>query len=161
MDLKSYLTFRYQEAYDESPWYGTAVRQIIAQLTPPILTVPLPGSKKQLGQIVLHMLAWRQYALAHLRGENDYRLEVNSPEDWPEATIWNNESVLALRDRLDQNQKDLLQAIHEFPLVKMGTTVPGKSYTYAQLMEGVYTHDIYHAGQLQLGWRLLKENGLA
>ncbi|HPG05514.1 MAG TPA: DinB family protein [Saprospiraceae bacterium] len=157
MELKSYLIHRYLDTYEGSPWYGTAIRTILLQLTATDLTAVIPGTDKQLGQIILHMLAWRHFALAHLNGQDDYRLEVNSPQDWPPKQEWTNDQVRALVEQMDQNQKDLIQAIHEFPLNQLGERVPGKNYSYAELMEGVYTHDIYHAGQLQLGWRILHQ----
>lgn len=157
MELKSYLIHRYLETYEGNPWYGTAIRDIITRLTAEDLTQFLPHTEKQLGQIIQHMLAWREYTLAHLKGQDDYRLDINSLRDWPAPRHWSQDMATRLVEQMDQNQKELIQAIHEFPLNKLGEKVPGKNYSFAELMEGVYTHDIYHAGQLQLGWRILQQ----
>lgn len=101
-------------------------------------------------EYVRHMHCWRVFVLEQLRGHQDYRVELNSEEDWitqyePTEVNW----LKALAD-LEQSQKDLDEALAGFDDGRLEETVPGRNFKWYAMLHGVIHHDIYHSAQIGL-----------
>lgn len=58
---------------------------------------------------------------------------------------------------LDQCHRSMREAIASFPKSNLNTKSSNSKYTNACVIYGIANHDIYHAGQIQLLKRLMKE----
>jgi len=54
--------------------------------------------------------------------------------------------------KLQESQKELIEAAAKFPEERYGELVPSKvqKYTYYTLLHGIMQHDIYHLGQIAI-----------
>ena len=90
-----------------------------------------------------HIIAWRNFAVQKLTGNNDFNIEDNSPADWPEPSEWN-----ALSEQYETCHRSLLEAIKNFPVEQLNAKVTGRNYSFIYLIDGIVQHDYYHFGQI-------------
>ena len=131
------LISRLKQTYSGKPWYGKSVKAVLAltddQLPDKVLT------------LVNHMIAWRNYVAAVLE-HREYKIKIDSDEDWPVVNQGQNELLAAL----DDSQNELIIAISEFDAQKWKNKIPDARYSYFELCQGIIDHDIYHTGQIAL-----------
>ncbi len=89
------------------------------------------------------MLAWRNFVLQKLTGNDDFDIIDNSLDDWPEVNDWE-----TLVKKFDECHFNILQAIQKFPPEKWDYKVPLRDYTFMYLINGILEHDYYHYGQI-------------
>ena len=96
-------------------------------------------------QLLHHMIAWRKFVGDALNGKLE-KIELNTPEDWPEI-IGEKKEALEL---LQKSQDFLLSSIAEFNSDAWHSKKPEDKYSFLELCEGVIDHDLYHLGQIAL-----------
>jgi hypothetical protein len=79
--------------------------------------------------------------------------DENSPRIPAGDAFWRD-----LRQRLDEGNRRLREAIVGLPDARLQEMVPGKTYTVAALIQGIAFHPTYHCGQIGL---LKKISGLS
>ncbi len=129
------LVQRLKVSYEGDPWHGKSIKAIL-QLS----DAPLP---MKVLELLNHMIAWRTYVSEILNGAR-YRIELNTPEDWPPVTQ-SQEDILNV---LEQSQNELILAIDHFNGDEWYDLLGDTKYTCLDLVQGVIDHDIYHSGQL-------------
>ena len=129
------LAQRLKVSYEGDPWHGKSVKAILQ-----ISDAPLP---LKVLKLLNHMIAWRKYVANILNGAL-YRIELNTPEDWPPVT----QSQEEILDALERSQAELILAIEHFDVDKWHDKLGKTKYTCLDLVQGVIDHDIYHSGQL-------------
>lgn len=90
-----------------------------------------------------HIIASRNFAVQKLTANDDFNIEDNSPADWHRPSEWN-----ALSREYESCHQNLLAAIKNFPVQQLTSKVPGRSYSYMYLINGIVQHDYYHFGQI-------------
>lgn len=143
--LRQQLIFQLQNHFDGSPWYGESLMASLQQI--PETTAVRKREGRSILRLLRHMLAWRNYVLQKLLGNDDFEIEFRGPADWPDDENMNWPEAMAA---LQENQTALLDALEQFPESKLPETVPGRAYSYAFMAEGLTQHDIYHLGQINL-----------
>lgn len=136
------------EVYNGSPWYGRSVRDILQKIHPQKAGLRLHGEGHSIFELAEHMLSWRNYLIEKLNGNHAFIIEVNDQRDWkPQRPVSENDWQNLL-DAFDKSQSSLLAKLRNAKENELAGMVPGKSYTFRPLIEGIIQHDIYHAGQL-------------
>ncbi len=92
---------------------------------------------------LVHIIAWRNFVVQKLTGNDNFNIEDNSPADWPKPSEWN-----ALSGQYESCHQELIAAIKNFPVEQLDSKVPGRSYSYLYLINGIAEHDYYHFGQI-------------
>lgn len=129
------LVHRLKATYRGDPWHGKSLKAILE-----ISDTPLPSKALKL---LNHMIAWRKYVADILNGAR-YKIELNTPEDWPPVTQTQEEILHAL----EQSQNKLILAIDHFKGDGWYDLLGDTKYACLDLVQGVIDHDIYHSGQL-------------
>jgi uncharacterized damage-inducible protein DinB len=137
-----------KDVYSGSPWYGKPVRTILREIMPEKAGVRPDDSSHSVFQLAQHMLAWRTYVVEQLKGNEGYQVPIDSEKDWSQSGATNAAEWIALLHAFDDNQKILLDLIQRTSTNTFDKQVPGKSYDFKHLIEGIVHHDIYHAGQI-------------
>ena len=140
MKIKEVI-FHLSNVYNGKPWYGKSIRKILSDAHDP---------DRKMVKIAAHMLAWREYVLRKVQGE-DYTLEINSQNDWPEATDLTMAKALKEIEETNEILAGLLSTKKDEWLRKK---VAGTSYNFQFLLEGIIQHDIYHLGQIAILQRI-------
>ena len=138
------------QAFDRKAWHGTALWGSVRGLTPHE-ALWRPGRRRHnIWEIVLHTAYWKY--IVRRRLTRDPGLEFpRAGSNWPalpakpDGAAWRRDLAL-LRD-----QHRLLRAVvARFPATRLNARGWRSSWTNAQHVYGIASHDLYHAGQVQL-----------
>jgi hypothetical protein len=98
-------------------------------------------------EIALHLGFWHDAVRRRLGGEIvDYEPE----EDWPIPAPAAEANWRAALDKLDQGLSALVDTVRRVNPDRLSDVVPGRSFTFYEMLHGVPQHDLYHAGQVML-----------
>lgn len=145
-------------------WHGPSLDELLAAVSHEQAAVrPIPGAHS-IWEIVVHVTAWAEIALARLHGE---RTGDPAPdEDWPPvpgsdskagapdpnaAANWH-----AALERLRESYRALATETRRLEQSAIDEKVPGLEYTVSNLLHGVIEHATYHGGQIALLKRALE-----
>ncbi|MEE9554746.1 MAG: DinB family protein [candidate division Zixibacteria bacterium] len=138
------------QAFDKHAWHGTNLRGSIRGLTvKQLLWRPSP-KRHNIWEIALHTAYWK-YAINRRFTGGKKGAFPRLPSDWPslpdKTDIRNWKEDLAL---LLGYHKTLRKTIGELPESKLNRELPESKYSYVATIYGIASHDLYHAGQIQL-----------
>ena len=144
MQQSERLADSYRAATVKGAWYGPSLAELLAQISPELATTPpIPGSHS-ISELLQHLLLWNE----RIRNTSDsHSLPPRQPEkDWAEPPIPWNELVA----RWNQSRDLLEERLRNFPLEDLQKQVPGRSYPYETMLDGIVQHTIWHAGQIAM-----------
>jgi hypothetical protein len=142
------------QAYNKRAWHGTNLMGSIRGLTiKQLLWKPSPKSHN-IWEIIMHTAYWKYIVHRQLTGSEKGTFP-RSPSDWsrlpdqPDLKAWQADLRL-----VKKYHKLLREAILDFPASRLEKTKPKSKVKFKQIIYGVSSHDLYHAGQVQLIKRL-------
>lgn len=140
----------YRAAMVKGAWYGPSLAELLAGIALELATTPpMPGAHS-ISELLQHLLLWNE----RIRNTSDShpmpRWEAD--KEWAEPQIpWNE---LVTRWNLS---RDLLEEkIRSFPIEDLAKQVPGRSYPYETMLNGIVQHAIYHSGQIAMVLSMLR-----
>jgi uncharacterized damage-inducible protein DinB len=129
-------------------WHGPALVEALKGLGPEhAAQQPISGAHS-IWEIVLHVTAWADIARARLDGQRT--TDPLPDEDWPPVGGTSAAEWTAACDRLLSSHRALAEATRRLDETALDATVPGATYTVANLLHGVIEHGTYHSGQIVL-----------
>jgi uncharacterized damage-inducible protein DinB len=129
--------------YEGSLWVTEAFKTKVAPLPGEIALWKKPPFVYSIAGQVAHMAAWRNFVHQKIVHNDGFDIEDNSPQDWPPVNDWR--EVLKT---FEKTQEYLLTDLHNFEAGRLDAIVPGRSYNFAHLLNGLVQHDLYHYGQI-------------
>jgi uncharacterized damage-inducible protein DinB len=147
------------QAFDKRAWHGTNLRGSIRRITAAqSVWRPEPG-RHNIRELVLHCAYWKYAVTRRLTGGKRGGFAIAgsnwfSRSDPADAAGWRAEVAL-----LDRTHRALRRVIETFPASRLGQKPKGSKFTFSETIAGVASHDLYHAGQIQLIKRLLAARG--
>ena len=146
----SLLIEMFDQAFDKRAWHGTNLRGSLRGLVLKELLWRPSTKRHNIWELSLHTAYWKYAVYRRLVGAEKGSFP-RSPSDWPRLpnspnkSSWDNDLSLLLE------QHGLLrQAIIDFPASKLDKSPPKSKLRYIELIYGAASHDLYHAGQIQL-----------
>ncbi len=141
------------QAFDQRAWHGTNLRGSIRGLHAE-QAAWRPGPKRHnIWEVVLHTAYWKYAVWRRILGEKRGSFPIKG-SNWFHRPAENTEAAwqsdVAL---LEETHRSMRRTIARVP-PKQLHRIQGKRFTYAQLIYGIASHDLYHAGQIQLLKRL-------
>lgn len=151
--LTNYLATQIQTVYAKQPWYGKGVLESLNKIPEERWHEPL--GHRTIANLVGHVIAWRNFAIARLDGRTDFGIEMDTPSDWPDCSGL---TKAALLQQLADTQTALLSTLASLEDADLEITVPSQyGYNRGELALGIIQHDVYHTGQINLLVSLLKQ----
>ncbi len=144
------------QAFEKQAWHGTNLRGSIRGLLVKQLLWRPSLKRHNIWENILHTAYWKYAVHRRLTGGEKGSFP-RSPSDWPripdrpDSKAWKLDLAL-----LTDQHKLLRQAIIDFPPSKLYSTLPKSKVKYIHLIYGISSHDLYHAGQIQLLKRMQK-----
>jgi uncharacterized damage-inducible protein DinB len=129
--------------YNGDSWVTDNFNTKVLSIEPFEALKKIQGHNHSVAQLVGHINAWRNFALQKLTGNNDYDIDDESTENWPEPNDWN-----VIHGDFESCHQNLLTAIENFPVDRWNSMVPGRNYSFLYLITGITEHDYYHYGQI-------------
>jgi len=146
----------YQEQYEvlhrPMPLFGSGVEESLEPLTEGDFHAPV--GHRTIAQLIGHLVAWRRNTALRFRDQPRPKIELNSPEDWPDYSAKTKGEMLA---ELAETKDEMLTALSAFDYRKLNEKLhPDYYYRYHHALDGAIQHDIYHLGQINLLAAVLK-----
>ena len=143
-----------QRAFDGDAWHGPSVMQLLSDVTAQqAATRVFPGAHT-IWELSLHIGAWEGACLARLQGA---RAELTDDEDWPAVMDTSENAWQQCKSTLVDGNAKLKNAITSLDEQRLDQPIlPGMPSVY-RTVQGVVQHDLYHAGQIAILKKALKE----
>ena len=137
-------------------WQGAALAGAVRGLSASAaLRRPAKG-RRNIHEIFLHAVYWK-YAVRRRLNPSDDAPFRGSPSNWPAAPTSPDERQWKRAVRLLKDEHEsLMRAIEGLDEASLDQVPPGgRTWTRAQLIMGIASHDAYHTGQVQLLKKLI------
>jgi hypothetical protein len=143
------------EAFDHPSWHGTNLRGSIRGVDVRTAARRARPGRHNVWELVVHAAYWKYAVRRRLTGEKrgSFALQGSNwfvrPEEGSDERAWRADVRLLLREH------ELLRAvIATLRDSELERRTGGRRWTRAALIRGIASHDLYHAGQIQLLKRL-------
>ena len=143
MALKQSIFKQLDDSNNGRSWVTDKLGKNVFSHSPSIAFKKVNNYSHSVAEQLAHIIAWRNFVVQKLTGNNNFNIEDNSPADWPEPSEWN-----ALGKEYENCHQNLLDAIKNFPVEQLNVKVPGRNYSFLYLISGIVHHDYYHFGQI-------------
>lgn len=143
---------RIRRALDGDAWHGSAVSELIKDISAFKAASHPVDNAHSIWEIVLHLTCWHRVVKRRLRGEN---YEPTEEENWPAITMINEEAWRIAQEDMYQSAEELLIELDLFSEEQFEELVPGKSFSYGIMLHGMIEHDLYHGGQIAILKKIL------
>jgi uncharacterized damage-inducible protein DinB len=147
----------YDQAYDKTAWHGTNLRGSLRGLKlNELLWRPVKG-RHNIWEIALHCAYWKYVVWRRITGGARGAFP-RKPSDWPkppsEPNMKDWKEDFELLERWNQTLRD---EIAQFPPSKLNSKPANSKVSFIQTIYGISSHDLYHAGQIQLLKRMARK----
>lgn len=135
----------------EEAWHGPSVVEVLRDVNPEMAGLRLTPNTHSIAELVFHMTSWRIFTVKKMQGDPTF--DILTPE----------KNFGALPDKIDDFEWEALQmelSLSQEELINeldkrdddefLEDIVPGRPYTYYDLLHGIVNHDVYHAGQIAI-----------
>lgn len=148
------LQNKLQTVLSGDAWYGPNIYDVLAQITFEAAYEKPPGSIHNIAEILLHMLGWTQEVTERMHDK-----VASDPDggDWPDACSPDERRWQTLISDYKLANTILAGVILNFdedkwqqPTNDYRYNDTGEGTSYAELIEGIIQHHIYHSGQIAL-----------
>ncbi len=146
------------QSYDKRAWHGTNLRGSIRGLTAEEAAWRPGTGRHNIWEIAVHCAYWKYTVRRRLLGEKRGSFPLEG-SNWFTRTAtmteknWKDDIRL-----LEETHVSMRRAIADVSATKLHAIVPRSKWTFAQVIYGIASHDVYHAGQIQVIKRLFKEH---
>jgi hypothetical protein len=143
------------EAFDHPSWHGTNLRGSIRGVDARAASWRPRAGRHNIWELVVHAAYWKYAVRRRLTGEKrgSFALQGSNwfvrPADGRDDSAWRADVRLLLREH--ELLRGVITTLHNGDLSRR---TGGRRWTRAALIRGVASHDLYHAGQIQLLKRL-------
>lgn len=144
------------QAYDHMAWHGTNLRGSIRGLTSQDAAWRPGPDRHNVWEVVVHAAYWKYIVRRRLLGEKRGSFPLKGSNWFPRPGedssdhSWKNDIVL-----LEETHTSMREAVASFPPTKLTSKPPGSKMSNIRMIYGIASHDLYHAGQIQLLKRFL------
>lgn len=140
------------QAFDHKSWHGTNLKGSLRGLDPKTAAFrPRPG-RQNIWELILHAAYWKYIARRRLLGEKRGSFALDG-SDWFERPSRSHGDAAALNSDialLTGTHTNLRSAVAALRPKDLLVRPAGSKTTNRDLIMGVASHDLYHAGQIQL-----------
>ncbi|HEX4560900.1 MAG TPA: DinB family protein [Gemmatimonadales bacterium] len=146
----SLLLAVYDQAFDHAAWHGTPLAGTLRGVTwREARKRPAPG-RHSIWEVALHTAYWKFVVRRRLTRDSGIefpRAPANFPAlpRRPSASLWKRDVAL-----LKHEHRLLREAIRTFPVNRLKLRAWKSRWTNEATIYGIASHDLYHAGQIQL-----------
>jgi uncharacterized damage-inducible protein DinB len=129
-------------------WHGSNLAETLKDISWQQAFAKPEKASHNIYEYVCHMSTWRRFTVEQIKGNSDYRIELNSPEDWPTQYDTSEANWQKALQELENDQADLIASLAHMTDEKLEELVPGRKFKWYVLLHGMIHHDIYHSAQI-------------
>ena len=153
-DISILLTF-IDQAFDHKSWHGTNLRGSIRRLSAVDAAWRPARGRHNIWEIVVHTAYWKYVVRRRLLNEPRGSFPLKG-SNWIERPAGNEDETAWKADveLLTETHKSLREAIAQLHSRDLKYKPADSKVSNQELITGIASHDLYHAGQIQLLKRL-------
>jgi uncharacterized damage-inducible protein DinB len=152
-DKEDFLS-QLMEIFSGSTWYGPSIQEILISIDIKNVNVKPSGVNHSIAGLLAHMIAWRTFVIEKMKKNEDF--DINPDTNFPDIHIKGIEDWKGLINEFFNSQEKLLSMIQNIGSDTLIKIVPGRTYSYSHMLQGIIQHDIYHLGQISLIDKMLE-----
>ena len=153
MNSRDLLLALLDEAYDKTSWHGPNLRGALRGLKEPEVDWRPARGRHSVRELAVHAAYWKFRVRRRLTGELEAAFALEG-SDWfkrDRARSWAGELRL-----LAGEHRRLRAAVAAFSNSRINQPFLSSGATAAYLIRGIAAHDLYHAGQIQMLKRMMR-----
>jgi uncharacterized damage-inducible protein DinB len=143
-----------RRSFEGGAWHGPSVLETLVDVTPEAASVHPMAGAHSIWELVLHLAATYRLVLRRLEGNE---AQLTPAEDWPSVPPPTASNWQGATRSLKQLNQQLRSAVLNFNAGQLDQPLASESYTAYTQFIGVTQHDLYHAGQIALLRKALRE----
>jgi uncharacterized damage-inducible protein DinB len=145
------------EAYHSKAWHGTNLRGSIRGLSAQQAAWRPKSTRHNIWEIVIHCAYWKYIVRRRLSGEKKGSFLLKG-SNWFKCPKRLNEKTWQENLRmLDEIHQSMCKVIARLKPSDLTQKPAGSKFTIVSTVSGIACHDVYHAGQIQLLKRLMRQ----
>ncbi len=145
-----------EESYHLRAWHGTNLRGSIRGVTiEEAVWRPAPG-RHNIWEIAVHCAYWKYIVRRRILGEKKGTFPLKGSNWFPRPLVESDKAWRADIALLEESHRSLCSAVAGLTTSTLNNRPSGSKWTNLQSISGIASHDVYHAGQIQLLKRLQK-----
>ena len=145
-----------EDAYSRKAWHGPNLKGTIRGLTENLAQKRPATGRHNIWEIVVHAAYWKYAVRRRLLGEKRGSFPLKGSNWFRCPDVLTGDSWKSTVAMLDKEHFLLREAILKIPPAALYTPSAGSKTTNITLISGIASHDLYHAGQIQLIKRLIR-----
>jgi hypothetical protein len=152
------LLLSLDQAFDHKSWHGTNLKGSIKGINPTEAAWRPAPKRHNIWEIVVHAAYWKYVVRRRLLSEARGSFPLKGSNWFERPSIgtqmqadWKSDVTL-----LTETHRSLRDAIEDLSARELRYTPEGSKVSNLDLIIGIASHDLYHAGQIQLLKRLYK-----
>ena len=155
--MTALLLALYDQAFDRRAWHGTPLAGSLRGVSVAQAVWRPRRGRHNIWEIVLHTAYWKYIVRRRLTRDVDASFPRTGSNWFPvpphaDARLWRQDLAL-----LREQHRRLRIAIARFPTAQLSVRAWHSKWTNAATIYGIASHDLYHAGQIQLLKRLQQQ----
>lgn len=147
------------QAFDRKAWHGTNLKGSIRGLDIETAAWRPAPRRHNIWELILHAAYWKYIARRRLLNEKRGSFLLDGSDWFTRPSRSNSDAAALKRDiaLLNEMHTSLREAVARVSSNQLNRTPSGSTTSNLALILGVASHDLYHAGQIQLLKRLAKK----
>jgi hypothetical protein len=142
------------QAYDKKAWHGPNLKGSIRGLPASLAAWRPHPDRRCIAEIVVHAAYWKYIARRRLRGDKRGSFAIKGSNWFPIPADLSEPQWRECVRLLEAEHRALRSAVASMPPDQLWKTPSGSKFSNLDLIQGIASHDLYHAGQIQLLKRL-------
>jgi uncharacterized damage-inducible protein DinB len=145
------IAYALASAINGDAWYGDSLRKILDKVTlEQAQARPIPNAHT-IWELVVHVEAWVKFCHGAIEGTPIPAWSTMPKEqDWPLVTDISEQAWQQAVNSFFSTHLKLVEAIKTLNDDRLEVTVPGRTYNFYHLFQGMIQHAVYHGGQIAL-----------
>jgi uncharacterized damage-inducible protein DinB len=132
-------------------WYGDSLRKTLDKVTVKEAQARPIDNAHTIWELVVHVEAWVKFCLGAVQGTPIPAWSTMPKEqDWPTVGDTSDKAWQQAVSSFFSTHLKLMEAIKTLDDDRLETTVPGRTYNFYHLFQGMIQHAVYHGGQIAL-----------
>jgi hypothetical protein len=132
-------------------WYGDSLRKILDNVTVAQAQARPVANAHTIWELVVHVEAWVKFCQGAMESVPIPAWATMAKEqDWPLVNDTGEQAWKQAVSSFFSTHLKLVEMIKTFSDDRLDATVPGRTYNFYHLLQGMIQHAVYHGGQIAL-----------
>lgn len=143
-----------KRAFEGEAWHGPSLMEILESVTAEQAALRPFSDAHSIWELVLHIEAWERAGLRRLGGDH---ADLSDKEDWPAVVDTSEQAWKQTKKTLKEGHDAFQAAISKLDDSRLDQPVGDGRATVYGTLHGIIQHTLYHAGQIAILKKAIRE----